>query len=189
LTFEAKPPAGKSALSSRQVYYAVSDYKRAAEIFQRNIELLQVGLEHPIPPYRIQSQGYLLVALSALGQFAEGQRHGEEALCLATAEGRGVEPMVAHWCLGRLFLVQGDLEAAISMLDRGLACCRAAALGYVSTLAGRITEGHALAEEGLRAPIRIGAPYAQSLLEGDDIPVQLWLLLAIKLPGIVAYAT
>jgi DNA-binding winged helix-turn-helix (wHTH) protein/tetratricopeptide (TPR) repeat protein len=160
-----------------QVYYAIGDCERAAALFRRNVKALEIDTGCPAPPYRIQSQGYLAVALGALGQFAEGRRHGEEALRLATDEGRGVEPMVAHWCLGRLYLVQGDLEAAISVLEQGLSFCRAAdnwdmgrataaALGYVSALAGRIADGQALVEEGLRAAIRIGALYAQSLYIG-----------------------
>jgi tetratricopeptide (TPR) repeat protein len=160
-----------------QVYYAIGDYGRAAALFQQNVEALEANTGCPAPPYRIQSQGYLAVALSALGQFAEGRRHGEEALRLAVAEGCGVEPMVAHWCLGRLYLVQGDLEAGIRVLEQGLALCRAAdnwdmgrataaALGYVSALAGRFADGHALLEEGLSAAVRIGALYAQSLYVG-----------------------
>ena len=93
------------------------------------------------------------------------------------AEDRGVEPMVAHWCLGRLYVVQGDLEAAIRVLERGLTLCRtadnwdmgratAAGLGYVLALAGRVTDGYTLLEEGMSAAIRIGALYAQSLYFG-----------------------
>jgi tetratricopeptide (TPR) repeat protein len=42
----------------------------------------------------------------------------------------------------------------------------AAALGYVAALAGRITDGRALVGEGLRAAVRIGVLYAQSLYVG-----------------------
>ena len=34
-----------------------------------------------------------------LGAFAEGRRHGEEGLRLATMEGRGVTPIIVHGCL------------------------------------------------------------------------------------------
>jgi hypothetical protein len=54
--------------------------------------------------------------LSVLGAFAEGRRHGEEALRLATLEGRGQTSIVAHGCLGLLYLAQGDLEHAIGSL-------------------------------------------------------------------------
>jgi len=75
--------------------------------------------------------------------------------------------------LGRLYLAQGDLEAAIRVLARGLALCRAddnwdggraigASLGYASALVGRLAEGRALLEEALRESRRSGALHAQS---------------------------
>ena len=63
--------------------------------------------------------------MSTLGAFAEGRRHGEEALRLATLAGRGVTPIIVHGCLGDLYLAQGDLEHAIRVLEQGLALCRA----------------------------------------------------------------
>ena len=65
------------------------------------------------------------MTLGALGAFAEGRRHGEEALRLAALESRGDTPMVVHNCLGHLYLVQGDLEHAIRVLEQALALCRA----------------------------------------------------------------
>jgi tetratricopeptide (TPR) repeat protein len=106
--------------------------------------------------------------LGALGAFAEGRRHGEEALRLATLAGRGQTPIVAHSNLGHLYLAQGDLEHAIRVLDQGLALCRAsgnrstlrsiaASLGYTYALQGRLAEGRALLEEGISVAIRTGA--------------------------------
>ena len=118
---------------------------------------------------RIQSQAWLARTLGALGAFAEGRRNGEEALRLATLEGRGETPIHAHGCLGDLYLVQGDLERAIRVLDQGLALCRAsgyrssflrsimADLGSAYVLQGRLAEGRALLEEAVRAGIREGA--------------------------------
>ena len=65
--------------------------------------------------------------LSELGEFAEGRRHGEEALRLAMRmdNGRGTAPICAHARLGCLYLAQGDLEAAIRVFEEGLALCRA----------------------------------------------------------------
>ena len=116
---------------------------------------------------RIQSRAWLARTLSALGAFAEGRRHGEEALRLATLEGRGATPIVAHGCLGLLYLAQGDLEHAIRVLEQGLALCRAsgnrnwfrviaAGLGYASALQGRLAEGRALLEEAISESIRTG---------------------------------
>ena len=75
---------------------------------------------------RIGSRARLTQTLGALGAFAEGRRHGEEALRFATLEGRGATPITAHGCLGRHYLAHGDLEHAIRVLEQGLALCRAA---------------------------------------------------------------
>jgi tetratricopeptide (TPR) repeat protein len=116
----------------------------------------------------IRSQAELAYALSALGAFVEGRRHGEEALRLVTREGRGPTPIHAYGCLGHLYLTKGDLESAIQVLDQGLAFCRAsgslnglpwiaAGLGYAYALQGRLAEGRMLLEEAIREDIRMGA--------------------------------
>ena len=106
------------------IYEAIGDYGRAAELFRRNVEARDSGTGRP--DGQIHALAWLARALSELGQFTEGRRHGEEALRLATVEGRGTEPMFAHRSLGRLYLAQGDLAAAIRLLDQSLALCRAA---------------------------------------------------------------
>ena len=111
--------------------------------------------------------------MGALGAFAEGRRHGEEALRLATLVGRGQTPVIAHGGLGYLYLAQGDLEHAIRVFDQGLALCRAsgnrselrpiaAGLGYAQALQGRLAEGRALLEEAISESIRTGALQGQA---------------------------
>jgi tetratricopeptide (TPR) repeat protein len=107
------------------------------------------------------------MTLGALGAFAEGRRHGEEALRLASLEGRVSAPIVAHGCLGLLYLTQGDLEHATRLFDQGLALCRVsgdrtwlrwilASLGSVYALHGRPTGGHVLLEEASSESRRTG---------------------------------
>ena len=108
-----------------QAYYAIGDFGRAAELLRRNVEAADRESGTPSTDVRIQSQAWLARTLSALGAFAEGRRHGEEALRLATLEGRGNTPIIAHGCLGHLYLAQGDLEHAIRVFEQGLALCRA----------------------------------------------------------------
>jgi tetratricopeptide (TPR) repeat protein len=124
---------------------------------------------------RIESRAWLAQILGRLGEFAEGRRHGEEALRLATLEGRGATPIIAHGCLGNLYLPQGDLEHAIRVFDQGLALCRASGyrggflrpivggLGYASALQGRLAEGRALLEEASSVGIRTGGLQGQAL--------------------------
>jgi class 3 adenylate cyclase/tetratricopeptide (TPR) repeat protein len=154
-------------------YYAIGDFGRAAALLRRNVEAVNRESGTPSTDWQIRSQAWLARTLSALGAFAEGRRHGEEALRLATLERRGNTPITVHGCLGDLYLVQGDLEQAIQVLDQGLALCRTsgdrdflrpivAGLGYASALQGHLAEGRALLEEGISESIRMGTPLNQS---------------------------
>jgi tetratricopeptide (TPR) repeat protein len=159
----------RTALSLGQVYAAIGDFGRAAELQRWSVEAAHRESGTPSIDLRIRSQAWLTWTLSALGAFAEGRRHGEEALYLATLEGRGSTPTIVHACLSHLYLAQGDLEHAIRGFDQGLALCRAsgnrsgffrrivAGLGSASALQGRLAEGRALLEEAISESIRTGA--------------------------------
>jgi class 3 adenylate cyclase/tetratricopeptide (TPR) repeat protein len=151
-----------------QVYYALGDFGRSAELMKRTGEAADRESGTPRADWWVRSQAWLAWPLSALGAFAEGRRHGEEALRLAPLAGRGQTPIAAHGCLGHLYLAQGDLEPAIRVLERGLALCRAsgnriwltsiaAGLGYAAALRGHLAEGRTLLEEAISENIRTGA--------------------------------
>jgi class 3 adenylate cyclase/tetratricopeptide (TPR) repeat protein len=148
-------------------YWAIGDFGRAAELLRGSVEAADRESDRPSTDYRIVSRAWLARTLSELGAFAEGRRHGEEALRLAMLEGRGNTPIVAHNRLGNLYLAQGDLGQAIRVLERGLPLCRAsgnrgqlrgvaAGLGYTYALQGRLAEGHALLEEAIEIGISTG---------------------------------
>jgi tetratricopeptide (TPR) repeat protein len=151
-----------------EIYYVIGAFGRAAELLRRNVEAADGKSGTPTRSWQIMSQAWLARTLSMLGAFAEGRRHGEEALRLATMEGRGLTPIVAHGCLGLLYLTQGDLEHTIWVLEQGLTLCRAsdnrdwlpeivAALGSAYALQGRFAEGYALLEEAISEDIHTGA--------------------------------
>jgi class 3 adenylate cyclase/tetratricopeptide (TPR) repeat protein len=175
--FELAVALGESALQMEaayrlgQAYYAIGDFGRAVELLRQNVEAADRESGTPRTAFRIQSQAMLARASSTLGAFAEGRRHGEEALRLATLAGRGQTPIVAHGYLGELYLAQGDLEQAIRVLEPGLALCRAAgdrdflrviatALGPAYALQGRLEEGRVLLEEGISESLRTGGVLA-----------------------------
>jgi tetratricopeptide (TPR) repeat protein len=158
----------EASLSLGLAYHAIGDFGRAAECLRRNVEAADRESGTPSTDEEIISRAALAQTLSALGAFAEGRRHGEEALRLATLAGRGNTPIIAHACLGYLYLTKGDLEHAIWVLEQGLALCRAsgnrgwlrrivADLGYASVLQGRLAAGCTLLEETLSDSIRTGA--------------------------------
>jgi tetratricopeptide (TPR) repeat protein len=95
--------------------------------------------------------------------------------------------MVAHGCLGELYLATGDLEHAIWVLEQGLALCHtsgnqtwmrsiAAGLGYAYALQGRLAEGRGLLEEAIREGTRTGG------LQGQAYRVA-WLSEVYRLAG------
>jgi tetratricopeptide (TPR) repeat protein len=159
---------GQASSTLGQAYYVIGDFVRAAELLRRNVEATERGSSAPSTDMRIRSQAWLARALHEIGAFAEGQRHGEEALRLARLEGRGPALIVAHAGLGLLYLGKGDLEHAIRLLDQGLALIRASGdrgflrpivlgLGSAYALQGRLAEGRALLEEGISKSIRTNA--------------------------------
>jgi tetratricopeptide (TPR) repeat protein len=156
-----------------QAYYAIGDFGRAAELQRRNVETVDWESGTLSTGLRIESQALLARILSELGAFAEGRRHGEEALRLATLAGRGETPIIAHSWLGRLYLAKGDLEHAIRVYEQGLALCHTsgqrnmlrpivAGLGFAAALQGRLAEGRALVEEAISESLRTGGLRGQA---------------------------
>jgi class 3 adenylate cyclase/DNA-binding winged helix-turn-helix (wHTH) protein/tetratricopeptide (TPR) repeat protein/ABC-type thiamine transport system ATPase subunit len=148
-------------------YRDIGDFGRAAELLRRSVEAADREPGTTSTEERIRSRAALAQTLGVLGAFAEGRRHGEEALRLATLEGRGATPMIASALLGGVSLAQGDLEHAIRILEPGLALCRAsgnrdwlqtlaAGLGYAYALQGRLAEGRALLEEAISESLSTG---------------------------------
>jgi tetratricopeptide (TPR) repeat protein len=153
-----------------QAYGSIGDYRRAAELLRGNVAALARSTPGDMLSLCISSQARLAQVLSALGDFAEGRRHGEAALRLAIVDGQwqGDAPITARARLGSLYLAQGDLEAAIWMLEESLALCRASGqrvslggiaerLGEAYVHTGRLAEGLALLEEARRDDLRTGA--------------------------------
>jgi len=164
---------GQASLDLGQTYYDIGDFGRAAELLRRNVEAADRESNTSSTGLRIQSQTWLAQTFSALGAFAEGRRHGEEALRLATLEGRGAVPAIVHRHLGDSYLTRGDLEHAIRVFEQGLALSRAsgnrnvsrliaAGLGSAYALQGRLAEGRALLEEALIESIRTGGLAGQA---------------------------
>jgi tetratricopeptide (TPR) repeat protein len=163
-----------------QAYFTIGDFGQAAELLRRNVEAADRESDRLNTDVRIMSWAWLARALGDLGAFAEGRRHGEEALRLATLAGRGAAPIVVHGCLGLLYLTQGDVEHAIRVLEQGLALCRASGnrnwlrqivggLGYAYGLQGRLAEGRPLLEEAISEGIRTGAPLGYAYAWGSEV--------------------
>jgi tetratricopeptide (TPR) repeat protein len=147
----------------------MGDYRRAAELLRGNVAALARSTPAAMRLWCIKSQARLAEVLGILGDFAEGRRHGEAALRLTMMDEQRQSdaPIYARARLGCLYLAQGDLEAAIWMLEEGLALCRASGhsaalwaivggLGEAYAHTGRLAEGLALLEEARRDDLRTG---------------------------------
>jgi class 3 adenylate cyclase/tetratricopeptide (TPR) repeat protein len=148
-----------------EVYHALGDYPRAAELFRRTRETLQGDLERErfemagLPA--VYARAWLAWSLAELGDFAEGIAQGEEGVAIAEAADHPYSQALAAWGLGTLHLVRGDPDRAVPVLERALVVIRmadtavlypfvATALGAAYALAGRVDEALSLLEEGLR---------------------------------------
>jgi tetratricopeptide (TPR) repeat protein len=159
---------GHVSYSLGLAYYAIGDVGQAVELLRHNVEAADGDAGTPSADMRIRSRAWLARTLSALGAFAEGRHHGEEALRLAPLEGRGDTPMIVYSGLGFLSLTQGHLAHAVQMFDQGLALCRTSGnrvsvlammvgLGAAYALQGRLREGRALVEEAIHDSRGTGA--------------------------------
>ena len=121
-----RPPGTRIRFIWGRYTLTSATFGQAAALLRRTVETLGEKSGTHDTELRPHAQAWLALILSYLGEFAEGRHHGEEAVRLAMVEGRRDVPIIAHGCLGLLYLAQGDLEAAIQVLDQGLALCRAA---------------------------------------------------------------
>ena len=76
------------------VFHVTGDFGRAAELLRQNVKAVDRAFATSSMSLRVRSQAWLARTLGALGAFAEGRRHGEEALRLATLGDRGYTPIV-----------------------------------------------------------------------------------------------
>ena len=159
-------------------WYNAGYYRRASDCQIAALELLRTESVHqrhghqalPIP----MAHAHLAGALTELGEFDEGIRHGREALRLAETVGHRFCLVVGLLSLGGLYLVKGDLEEASALLERavaieserGLRPRSASTLGYAYALAGRVGEGISLLEQQRAAMDSLGSGGRKARLLG-----------------------
>jgi tetratricopeptide (TPR) repeat protein len=150
------------------------EYDRAAGFFRKTIALLAGGrttervAQTGYPA--VLSRSYLVMALAERGVFAEGTTHGEDAIRLAEALDHPFSLIQALRGLGYLYDIEGHLDDAARVLERGVTLCREwnvmttapilmATLGHAYSLAGRIGDGVSLLEQALGTVESLGPAY------------------------------
>jgi tetratricopeptide (TPR) repeat protein len=71
-------------------------------------------------------RAWLVRGLAQLGRFGEAIPYGDEALRTATESNHPYSLVYAYYAVGVLYLIKGDFDTAIAVLERGLKVCEAA---------------------------------------------------------------
>jgi tetratricopeptide (TPR) repeat protein len=156
------------------IYYHRGDYGRAIAALRQTVTALAHHSHRERddrPDATVWPWSWLLVCLSQVGAFTEGQAMRADVLRLAEATAHPFRLVVATFGVGQLSLQKGDLSQAIAVFERSLAVCQthdlrdwlpefAARVGYAYALAGRLPEALRLLEQaiGQNAALRGGAP-------------------------------
>ncbi len=164
-----------SALSS------IGDFRRAVDIFQRNIERLDGDLRHErfgIPGLpSVTSRSWMGQCLAVLGDFRAAGAVVEEAVRIAEAADHPYSLAQACWGFGVRHLMQGNIGAATSALERSVLLCRegdftlllpqiAPVLGQAYGMSGRPAEALALLQQSVEmaASIELMAVHPSNLI-------------------------
>ena len=165
------------------VYLARGDVSRAAAVFSTNLRTLDEVIEthrRDFSSARFAANGSALVrgwmarVLAEVGEFADAEAWGHEAVRLA---GAGTSPFAltaALTGLGILYARKGEPGRAIPLLQRALDLCRdynfnnwlptvAACLGNAHTRLGQVEPGLALLESAVAHGARAGIMSSHSL--------------------------
>ena len=116
----------------------------------------------------------LSVVRATRGEFAEAQTRAEEALQVADELRRPFDIGFASHAVGFMRLQKGDMEAAVSVLSRGVETCRqngihllfpwnACELGSALGRLGKREKAASLLEEAIEQARRIGLRYIEAL--------------------------
>jgi class 3 adenylate cyclase/tetratricopeptide (TPR) repeat protein len=149
-----------------QAYLAAGNSAGAISIWTDVIETAPpdatVGAAVPI---HVTTRAWLAMALSANGATAEGFRHGVEGLGLAEADSRPFGIVIALGGFGSAYVIAGDFEAGIPLLER------ARVLGYTAgitnwhpTVAGALARAYAHTGRATEA-----APLAESAVNEERV--------------------
>ncbi len=117
-----------------RVYVRLGDYRRAIDLCEQNLSSLKgrpVGERNPFGMQAILSvatRSQRAVCHGEVGELAQGIGWAQEAVRIAETLGHSHSLVTAYSSLSYVYLVKGDLEKALTLLDRSLQICRTAHL-------------------------------------------------------------
>jgi tetratricopeptide (TPR) repeat protein len=145
-------------------YNKLGQYSQAINVLKRAIKRLVGDLRHGqigtagFPA--VTCRGHLVQCLAEMGKFDEGVSYAEEGVQIAEEVGDASVLVYVNCSLAFLYLLKGDLDKAIPILERALTTCRSSnipvyipfvssRLGFAYANAGRTVEGLPFLEQGV----------------------------------------
>jgi class 3 adenylate cyclase len=134
-----------------QVCHSLGDYAQALEHLERNAAVLGDELAAEIPPGvaglpLALTLTWLALCLAEQGRFASALAHAERALEVAEAAGHAYSVVDACVAVGSVRLLRGDVDAAVAILERGVALLRVESIPALFPLtASPLASAYALA--------------------------------------------
>ena len=180
-----------------QACHPLGDYRRAIEFLRSSVE----GLPGELAYERLGGSGvlsvfartWLLWCLAEIGGFAEGIAQGQEAIRIAESVDHPYTLVHAEFGVGLLHLRRGDIDGAISVLERGVALCRVAAMpGPFPVVAAQLALAYALAGrigEALPLLTQVTERAESMRLRWGNVPWVVWLTEASLLADRLEEAT
>jgi class 3 adenylate cyclase/tetratricopeptide (TPR) repeat protein len=161
-----------------QAYHSLGEYPRAMDALRKNVDLISdEALLEPVSMAGLPSvfsRVWLALCLAERGEFAEAIAVAQEAIRIAETGDPGFSLFVGCAGLGNVWVIRGDFDGAIAILERGLAVepsdlidrawpFVASALGAAYTSVGRIEDALPLLEQAVERAEAVKLRANQSL--------------------------
>jgi tetratricopeptide (TPR) repeat protein len=145
-------------------YNKTGQYGQAIQILKRGIQDIDGNLRHErfgtAAVLSVTCRSHLVQCLAEVGKFSEGASYGEEGILTAQEANHPASLIHIMSSLGVLHLMKGDLERAITVLERSLQICQSAnvpvylpsvssRLGSAYANSGRVTDAILYLEQGV----------------------------------------
>jgi class 3 adenylate cyclase/tetratricopeptide (TPR) repeat protein len=110
-----------------QSYYALGEYREAIKLLEKSLEftpnkLPQDRYDLSVIP-SVVNRMWLVFAMVECGHFSGAMSHAKRAHEIAEGAEHPLSEVLAWLSIGRVLLRQGELEGAVSALERGLDLC------------------------------------------------------------------
>jgi tetratricopeptide (TPR) repeat protein len=165
------------------VWQTRGEYRRGAECLQRYLGRVVEAVRDDrlytlwttVVPESASVLARLAWCLAELGEFGEAMARSEQTVLIGRETDQPATLIFGHRSLGFVSLRRGDVQQAISPLERAVELCRvtpvrvvfditAGHLGYAYALSGRLPEGVTLLEEALADAAATGTTHHPLLL-------------------------